>query len=299
MWTESEEMFFKELFSPLPARHQSLNIQVEDGQTNALHLTVDDSPLRPIDAKDHEFRKNNHTTSTTLQECRGYNVFRGINTSGSYHVYVDLNATAGKQEGVPEISALPRGGALSQKQCSQVHGASTLHESTIISHPAPPHPSFPATIIQTAGAHQRFQGCASPLEEERIQHPQTSCLTLSPGFNKGVICSPQSPLRSDCQPNSPTESSSSRNATLSLKQPPDCPKEAKVRNWKKYKFIVMNQTPQREEADAMRGSAESRSRSLSPCRTDQAGGHTELRADQVACEQREEIPMTFDSSSIR
>ncbi|XP_053484558.1 BCL6A transcription repressor b [Ictalurus furcatus] len=49
--------------------------------------------------------------------------------------------------------------------------------------------------------------------------------------NSSHVVTPRSPLKSDCQPNSPAESSGcSREATT----PP------KVRNWKKYKFIVLN-----------------------------------------------------------
>ncbi|KAL0200189.1 hypothetical protein M9458_003376, partial [Cirrhinus mrigala] len=43
---------------------------------------------------------------------------------------------------------------------------------------------------------------------------------------------PKSPLRSDCQPNSPAESSSCSRGAV----------HPKVRNWKKYKFIVLNST---------------------------------------------------------
>ncbi len=48
---------------------------------------------------------------------------------------------------------------------------------------------------------------------------------------------PKSPLRSDCQPNSPAESSSCSRGAAS---PPSSISLPKVRNWKKYKFIVLN-----------------------------------------------------------
>uniref|UniRef100_A0A8C1BEN9 BCL6A transcription repressor b n=1 Tax=Cyprinus carpio carpio TaxID=630221 RepID=A0A8C1BEN9_CYPCA len=50
---------------------------------------------------------------------------------------------------------------------------------------------------------------------------------------------PKSPLRSDCQPNSPAESSSCSRGAAS---PPSSISVPKVRNWKKYKFIVLNST---------------------------------------------------------
>uniref|UniRef100_A0A7M4F1B1 BCL6 transcription repressor n=1 Tax=Crocodylus porosus TaxID=8502 RepID=A0A7M4F1B1_CROPO len=76
-------------------------------------------------------------------------------------------------------------------------------------------------------------------EDEISQHFEP---TNTPMNRKGLI-SPQSPQKSDCQPNSPTESSSSKNArigqgsgSLATKSPTD----PKACNWKKYKFIVLN-----------------------------------------------------------
>lgn len=68
-----------------------------------------------------------------------------------------------------------------------------------------------------------------------------------PGVNSGVeniepshTSGPQSPLRSDCQPNSPAESSSCSRGAVSPQNSIGEP--GKVRNWKKYKFIVLNAT---------------------------------------------------------
>ncbi|KAI3375137.1 hypothetical protein L3Q82_021656, partial [Scortum barcoo] len=246
-------------------------------KSSSLHLAEDSPALRPVDEK--------NPTSSPVQESRGYipSVFRGINTSGSYHVYGDLHVPAGKLEDSYQGGDFPRGAALSQKQCSQVPGTNMAHNesTTIVSH---------SSFIRPVGAHGSLQRSATPMEEDSIQHPQTSCLRLSPGFIKGVICSPQSPLRSDCQPNSPTESNSSRNATLSFKQPSDCPKDAKARNWKKYKLIVMNQTPEENEKEA-RNSAETQAMSptLSPCGGSAAGGNSDVQAEEGASEHREEI----------
>ncbi|XP_039671206.1 BCL6A transcription repressor b isoform X2 [Perca fluviatilis] len=271
---------------------------IEEVQINSSHLAEEIPALRPVDEKEPDFRNNHKSSSSPLQECRSYipNVFRGINTSGSYHVYGDPHVPAGKLEDFHKVSDLPREGDLSQKRCLQVPSANMAHNesTTIISHPVPFHPSFPTTIIRPDGAHRSLQRPVSPMEEDSIQHPQTSYLTLSPGFSKGVICSPQSPLRSDCQPNSPTESNSSRNATLSLRQLSDCAKDAKARNWKKYKLIVMNQTPDENEKEARSGSAEaiSMSPSLSPCRSGVAGGHNEVQGEEGVNEHREEILMS-------
>uniref|UniRef100_A0A3P9NL58 BCL6A transcription repressor b n=1 Tax=Poecilia reticulata TaxID=8081 RepID=A0A3P9NL58_POERE len=67
---------------------------------------------------------------------------------------------------------------------------------------------------------------------------------------------PASPHRSDCQPNSPTESNSSINARMSLKQACDFPRDVKARNWKKYKFIVLNQTPDESGKETQSNRAE-------------------------------------------
>lgn len=85
--------------------------------------------------------------------------------------------------------------------------------------------------------------------EEDLIH-QHYPLGISSVGRKSLMSSPQSPLKSDCQPNSPTESCSSKNAGLShgagapaSQGPPD----PKARNWKKYKFIVLNQSAEKEE----------------------------------------------------
>ncbi|KAF7669807.1 hypothetical protein LDENG_00124390 [Lucifuga dentata] len=285
----------------IKSRNQSLCMQIEEVQNNSLHLPEENLSLTPVSEKEPEFR--NHHAST--QDCRGYipSVFKGINTSASYHVYGHLHVPVGKLEDAQKTSALPIGGALSQKQCSQLSCTNLVHNesTTVIHHTMPSHLSFPTTIIQPqlsstcqTGSPGSLQGPAAPMEEDSIQYPQTSYLRMPPGFSKGVICSPQSPLRSDCQPNSPTESSSSRNATLSLKQPSGCTKEAKARNWKKYKFIVMNQPPDENEKESQGCGAEAPAvpPTSSPCRTGDIGGHSEVQADKGDGEQSENLTMS-------
>lgn len=293
-------------------------MQMEEVQNNSLRLVEENPVPRPVSEKDLDLPSHYTSTTSPHQDCRGYipSVFNGINTSGSYHVYGHLHVPGGKLDGGQKISALPSAGALSQKRCSQVSGTTVAHcdSTTVIHHTMPSHSSFPTTIIQPqftstcqTGAHKGLEVPAAPMEEDSIQHLQASCLRMPPGSSKGVICSPQSPLRSVCQPNSPIESGSSRNATLSLKHSPSCPKEAKARNWKKYKFIVMNQTPDENEKESQRGGTEARAvpSMLSPCRTGEAGGHGEGQVDKGACEQSEnmhmsEIPHSRSScSSIR
>lgn len=274
----------------IKSRHQSLNVQSEEVQSNSNYLDEGDSVLRPVVDEEPHFKNTCTQSSAVVQESKGYipNIFRGINTSGSYHVYSDLYAAAGKLEAPQKIT------------CSQVPGTSEAHESThIISHSVPSHPGFHPTVIRPEVSYERLQGSSASMEEDPIQHPQTSCLRLSPGFSKGVISSPQSPLRSDCQPNSPTESSCSRNASVGIKQPSDCPKDVKARNWKKYKFIVMNQTPGEKEKGAQDGSGGvgAVSPSLSPCGSTAADVPSEAQTDEGASEHKDEIhtPQSRDS----
>lgn len=89
----------------------------------------------------------------------------------------------------------------------------------------------------------------APQVEEDLIH-QHYPLGISSAGRKSLVSSPQSPLKSDCQPNSPTESSSSKNASLSQAsgvQAQQGVPDPKARNWKKYKFIVLNQSAKEDE----------------------------------------------------
>ncbi|XP_009954023.1 PREDICTED: B-cell lymphoma 6 protein isoform X2 [Leptosomus discolor] len=86
-------------------------------------------------------------------------------------------------------------------------------------------------------------------EDEISQHFEP---TNTPLDRKGLI-SPQSPQKSDCQPNSPTESSSSKNARISQNSSSlftKSPTDPKACNWKKYKFIVLNSLNQNTKQDS-------------------------------------------------
>lgn len=89
----------------------------------------------------------------------------------------------------------------------------------------------------------------TPQGEEDLIHQHYPLGTLS-AERKSLMSSPQSPFKSDCQPNSPTESSSSKNAGLTQTagvQSPQGTQDPKARNWKKYKFIVLNQSAKEDE----------------------------------------------------
>ncbi|KAM6918700.1 BCL6A transcription repressor b [Xenentodon cancila] len=265
----------------IKSRHQSLNMQIEEVQKNSISVAEDISSSRPVKDNEPGCRGSYSATTSALQERRGYipNVFRGINTSGSYRVYGDHHVHAGKMESSHNLRWL------------QVPNPSVAHHesSNIIPCPVSSH-SFPATITRVAVTHGTIEGPTASMEEDSIPHPQTNSLRPSPSFSKGVICSPQSPLRSDCQPNSPTESCSSINASMSLKHPSDYSQDAKARNWKKYKFIVMNQSPDENGKEALGSPADVRvaSPSQSPSRVGAAGAQNELQTDEGVGEHREE-----------
>ncbi|XP_063057727.1 BCL6A transcription repressor a isoform X2 [Engraulis encrasicolus] len=102
---------------------------------------------------------------------------------------------------------------------------------------------------EAVGKEQRDQ--QRPTTDDEMGH-QHYPIGMSASGRKALLSSPQSPLKSDCQPNSPTESSSSKNAALSQSSQPGSAAQGspdpKARNWKKYKFIVLNQSTKEEEA---------------------------------------------------
>ncbi|CAL1579896.1 unnamed protein product [Knipowitschia caucasica] len=194
--------------------------------------------------------------SNPPERFKGYstNVFRGINTSNSYQVYNDR---------------------------TMVEGSTT---NTFCSNTTPMSRQNFSSIIRLAGS---FQDSPTPMEDD-VHHPQANRVRLSPGFDKPFICSPQSPLRSDGQPNSPTESSSCKNAALNLKD--HCPK---AHNWKKFKFILMNQTL--EEKD----SQEENNKSDSPTHNghnNESSGHHRSQSEDGLNNQRDELNQSSCSS---
>uniref|UniRef100_W5MD15 BCL6A transcription repressor a n=1 Tax=Lepisosteus oculatus TaxID=7918 RepID=W5MD15_LEPOC len=106
--------------------------------------------------------------------------------------------------------------------------------------------------FSSLGHEQPEDGKENTLSEEDDMSHQHYSMGISSGSRKGLMSSPQSPLKSDCQPNSPTESSSSKNAALS--QTAGSPssqgtQDPKARNWKKYKFIVLNSANQASKGE--------------------------------------------------
>uniref|UniRef100_A0A8D0H5D2 BCL6 transcription repressor n=1 Tax=Sphenodon punctatus TaxID=8508 RepID=A0A8D0H5D2_SPHPU len=134
----------------------------------------------------------------------------------------------------------------SPKEAAAEEVKSNMHYS-IPAGPKPPTPSvrnnsyFPC---DKAGKEEE----RTSSEDEISQHFESTNTQMN---RKGLI-SPQSPQKSDCQPNSPTESSSSKNACISQSAGSlvaKSPTDPKACNWKKYKFIVLNSLNQNTKQD--------------------------------------------------
>ncbi|KAJ8390373.1 hypothetical protein AAFF_G00107670 [Aldrovandia affinis] len=239
----------------------------------------------------HEVVENLSSRVGPFSDNRAYgpSMFSAVNaSSNSYHLYGHLPVQGfpfplGKlTDPKSSLADLPKGGAVHQKHCAPPdntvmvraeHGrpgagttSSMCHATSFSSREAVREEVFrkegQGGVHQSVGLgmrkhslpgvgpeHRETSKELAPDEEEDMGHHQHYSLA----GRKGVLSSPQSPLKSDCQPNSPTESSSSKNALAQA--PPHSPpaqgsQDPKARNWKKYKFIVLNsanQTPKENE----------------------------------------------------
>ncbi|CAL8281116.1 unnamed protein product [Lota lota] len=221
----------------------SPKMQFDGEQSGSVCLSKEEVwALRPLSEMETNLRSS-HTVSPLQGAAAAYvpSVVSGINTSGSYHVYAHLPPAAvmgREQADACRLSGLPSEGVASQTPCPSPPSSGGIPVAT-------PTPSS----VHHSEATLRRSAAVAKEEPVSVQCPLAP---PTPGFGKGVICSPRSPLRSDGHPNSPTESSSSRNASLGLKRPSaggddDAAAAAatKARNWKKYRFIVMNQAADR------------------------------------------------------
>uniref|UniRef100_A0A8K9VDN5 BCL6A transcription repressor a n=1 Tax=Oncorhynchus mykiss TaxID=8022 RepID=A0A8K9VDN5_ONCMY len=191
-------------------------------------------------------------------------MFNGVNSPSNYHLYGGIHHK--------HCSPPDTGSAMRVDYSRAVSGgsASIHHTASYVSSREEEmrKESHEGGVSQTGGVGgSRKRGfVAAAHEQQKVvlgkEHgPQTTeedmsqqhyPLGISSAGRKGLMSSPQSPLKSDCQPNSPTESSSSKNAGLSLAGrcgalPLQGSQDPKARNWKKYKFIVLNQRATKEE----------------------------------------------------
>ncbi|XP_027009468.1 BCL6A transcription repressor b isoform X1 [Tachysurus fulvidraco] len=171
-------------------------------------------------------------TCKRFMESRGLSVrqLRGEAPADSFHLPQDMNIN------------------LCDLTPPVVH--STLSNPTIIYSHVPPRP-FPNGSLSNGkplsweipkDSHAVTRGPGSGPGESRDKYKSTdpaahqdrsTKVEESEVENSPHMVSPHSPLKSDCQPDSPAESSGCSREAAS---PP------KVRNWKKYKFIVLNST---------------------------------------------------------
>ncbi|MBN3295581.1 BCL6 protein, partial [Amia calva] len=264
----------------------SAKLPREEFLTSALLLPQDVHAYRA-----HEVVENLPTRSAHFRDVRyGPGMYSGVSASGaSYPLYSHLPVQGlpipiGKlSDAKNPFSDFPKGGSIHQKHCLPLDNTSTVmadynrgatntsnlclstnYSSREVATDDGKRKETHGSIPQSAGLAPRKYSFSTighelteeskenpPMEEEEMRH-QHYTLSISSGSRKGLMSSPQSPLKSDCQPNSPTESSSSKNAALS--QTAALPssqgtQDPKARNWKKYKFIVLNSVNQNSKEE--------------------------------------------------
>ncbi|KAL0191063.1 hypothetical protein M9458_013761 [Cirrhinus mrigala] len=256
----------------------SIKLPREDFLVSPLLLPQDVHSYRP-----HEVMENVPGRGATFRDGRPYGVcmFNGVNAPNSSYLYGQF-----PMQGFPfplckltdtknTFSDFSKGGIIHHKHCSPADGnnpvladftRSATGGSSTSCHASSDEEMKRETlegVVHSIGMSSRKHGFTSlaqeqqretgkeqsSLLEEHLSHQHYS-MGMSSNGRKTLMSSPQSPLKSDCQPNSPTESSSSKNAALTqASQPPTSQgtQDPKARNWKKYKFIVLNQSSKEEE----------------------------------------------------
>ncbi|XP_072544524.1 BCL6A transcription repressor b isoform X2 [Salminus brasiliensis] len=127
----------------------------------------------------------------------------------------------------PLVWQVPSNSVITQGQRSPPVGEASIKVNSSSISPIY-HPVRPSVVLQL-GQNQgdRAGSAGMKVESEEMEN-----------FGHSQIIGPRSPLRSDCQPNSPAESSGCSREVASSQRA--SASEAKVHNWKKYKFIVLN-----------------------------------------------------------
>uniref|UniRef100_A0A8B9RGC7 BCL6A transcription repressor a n=1 Tax=Astyanax mexicanus TaxID=7994 RepID=A0A8B9RGC7_ASTMX len=228
----------------------SIKLPREDFLVSPLLLSQDVHGYRP-----HEVVENMPgRAGGPFRDGRPYGagIFNGVNAPSSpYHLYSQfpmqgfhfpLCKLADTKNTFPDFS---KGAPIQHKHCPPADSASGAMLTD--------YGRSTASGMCHAGPYSsaRELGRNEEMKRESLEGLVQSIGMSSRNGRKTLMSSPQSPLKSDCQPNSPTESSSSKNAALSqASQPPALPgtQDPKARNWKKYKFIFLNQTTKEEES---------------------------------------------------
>ncbi|XP_076829187.1 BCL6A transcription repressor b isoform X2 [Brachyhypopomus gauderio] len=160
-------------------------------------------------------------------------------TSSPMRYYGHLPFSAGSPSDVRSLRRqVPDTSAVTHQPPSPLDGQVSVQTST--SGVFPVHqfyrPSVVHQIPSDRGHPRDPVGTKVEEEEEEVKN-----------FGHAQAVGPHSPLRSDCQPNSPAESSGCSRETADPQRPGG---GSKVHNWKKYKFITLNSS----EGEETRGS---------------------------------------------
>lgn len=256
----------------------SIKLPREDFLVSPLLLPQDVHSYRP-----HEVVDNVSGRAATFRNGRPYDVcmFNRVNAPNSSYLYGQF-----PMQGFPfplckltdAKNTFSKGGIIHHKHCSPaddnnpltpdfIRGTTNGHVGSLSSRELGRDEKMKREmlegVVQSSGMsyikhsfpslaqeQQRETGKEqNSLAEEHLSH-QHYTMGISSNGRKGLLSSPQSPLKSDCQPNSPTESSSSKNAALAQASQPLTSQgtlDPKARNWKKYKFIVLNQSSKEED----------------------------------------------------
>ncbi|KAI1889290.1 hypothetical protein AGOR_G00177640 [Albula goreensis] len=249
----------------------SAKLPREDFLVSPLLLPQDVHAYRP-----HEAVENIPSRAAPFRDGRAYSssMFNGVGAPNSYlygqfpvqGFHFPLGKLTDAKNSFPEFT---KANAMHHKHCSPPNNTSDmLAEYTRASTGGVSNichmTSFPSREVtredearkdshghghQSLGSSSRKHGFPGLADEQREASKEQGTMGEEDmghqhyplSGRKGLMSSPQSPLKSDCQPNSPTESSSSKNAAFpqATRSPPiQGTQDPKARNWKKYKFIT-------------------------------------------------------------
>uniref|UniRef100_A0A3B5L6L4 BCL6A transcription repressor a n=1 Tax=Xiphophorus couchianus TaxID=32473 RepID=A0A3B5L6L4_9TELE len=200
----------------------------------------------------HDIVDSLHSRLAPFRDGRPYgtNMFSSVSTPSNYHLYGQFPmpgfpfSLCKLTDAKNAFADLSKSG-IHHKHCPPHDGVNGIRADYLIGLSSRKR-TFPVLTLEHQKDLSKEHG--SQAEDDLIH--QHYPLGISAG-RKSLMSSPQSPLKSDCQPNSPTESSSSKNAGLSHiggGQVTQGTPDPKARNWKKYKFIVLNQSAKDDEA---------------------------------------------------
>ncbi|KTG02709.1 hypothetical protein cypCar_00020187 [Cyprinus carpio] len=188
------------------------------------HGRINSSPEAPFLLSDALSTQSSMNFSTYGPPNLHYAV--STSTENPSHLYRPLPLPVDTSKTTNPLWQIPKTGVIAHQQHSPPDsGASARTMTNGGATEAREERNRPSVLFHSAPA-ERYR--KTPLLNSEVENTEASHSS-----------SPKSPLRSDCQPNSPAESSSCSRGAAS---PPSSISHPKIRNWKKYKFIVLNST---------------------------------------------------------